>query len=164
MRWRSCTLLEESRLPRNFSWLVESKLAGCARPETEAELRGLRAAGIKAIISLTGTPLYPEPVRRLGFEYLHSHISGTPSPFQLSEMLDFIEARNRESKPVLVHCTEGKGLTGSVLAAYLVSKGLPADQAIVKVRELRPGSIQTAEQENAIHHFEKAMRENSRTS
>jgi len=157
-------LVEESRLPKNFSWLVEAKLAGCARPETEAELRGLHAAGIKAIISLTGTPLYPEPVRRLGFEYLHSHISGTPTTFQLSEILDFIEARNDESKPVVVHCAEGKGRTGTVLAAYLVSKGLAAWEAVSKVRELRPGSIQTVEQETAIRHFEKAVRESSGTS
>jgi len=151
-------LPDESALPKNFSWLVESKLAGCARPETEAELRGLRDAGIRAIISLTGTPLYPEPVRRLGFDYLHSHISGPPSTFQLSEILDFIEARNAESKPVLIHCAEGKGRTGTVLAAYLVSKGLSAEQAIDRVRGLRPGSIQTVEQESAIRLFEKTLR------
>ena len=126
------------------------------RPETEAELRGLWDAGVRAIISLTGTPLYPEPVRRLGFDYLHSHISGAPSPFQLSEILGFVEQRNAEMKPVLVHCAEGKGRTGTVLAAYLVTKGLTAEDAISRVRELRPGSIETLEQENAIRLFEKA--------
>ena len=132
-------------------------MAGCARPETEAELRGLWDVGVRAIITLTGTPLYPEPVRRLGFDYLHSHISGTPSPFQLSEILRFVEERNAESKPVLVHCAEGKGRTGTVLAAYLVTKGLTAEDAIGRVRELRPGSIETLEQENAVRLFEKAL-------
>ena len=148
---------EEPVLPRNFSWVVKEKLAGCGRPETEAELRGLWDAGVRAIISLTGTPLYPEPVRRLGFGYLHSHISGTPSPFQLSEIVRFVEERNAESKPVLVHCAEGKGRTGTVLAAYLVTKGLTAEDAIGRVRELRPGSIETLEQENAVRLFEKAL-------
>ena len=148
----------ETALPRHFSWLIESKLAGSARPETEAELRGLRSAGIRAIISLTGTPLNPEPVNRLSFDYLHSHISGAPSPIQLSEIVEFIEARNAEAKPVLVHCGEGKGRTGTVLAAYLVSKGATADEAIERVRELRPGSIENVDQENAIRLLEKTLR------
>ena len=145
-------------LPRNFSWLVESKLAGCARPECEAELDGLRSEGVRAIISLTGTPLYPEPVERLGFEYLHSHVSGAPSPVQLYEIIQFIEEQNAQSKPVVVHCAEGVGRTGTVLAAYLVFKGLSADDAINKLREKRPGSIQNLEQENAIRMFERTLR------
>jgi atypical dual specificity phosphatase len=81
-----------------------------------------------------------------------------PSPIQLSEIIDFIEARNAESKPVLVHCGEGKGRTGTVLAAYLVSRGSNADDAIRRVRELRPGSIENLEQENAVRLFEKTIR------
>ena len=149
---------ERTVLPRNFSWLVEAKLAGCGKPESEAELEGLTREGVKAIVSLTGTPLYPEPVNRLGFEYLHSHISGTPSPIQLREIIQFVEEQNVQSKPVVVHCAEGKGRTGTVLAAYLVYKGVSADDAINKVREKRPGSIQNLDQENAIRMFERTLR------
>ena len=148
---------EETELPKNFSWLIEARLAGCARPEAEAELRALRNLGIRAIVSLTGTPLNPEPVKALGFDYLHSHISGAPSPLQLSEIIEFINARSSESKPVVVHCGEGKGRTGTVLAAYLVSRGVTADKAIERIRELRPGSIQTLEQENVIRLYEKTL-------
>ena len=145
-------------LPRNFSWLIEAKLAGGARPESEAELDGLMREGVKAIVSLTGTPLYPEPVNRLGFEYLHSRVSGAPSPIQLHEIIQFVEEQNAQSKPVLVHCAEGKGRTGTVLAAYLVYKGLSTDDAIKKVREKRPGSIENLDQENAIRIFERTLR------
>ena len=145
-------------LPRNFSWLIESKLAGCARPESEAELNGLRSEGVRAIISLTGTPLYPEPINRLGFAYLHSHISGAPSLVQLDEIMQFIEEQSAQSNPVVVHCAEGMGRTGTILAAYLVRKGMSADNAISKVREKRPGSIQNLEQENAIRMFERTLR------
>ncbi len=147
-----------SVLPRNFGWLLESKLAGCARPETEAELKGAKDQGAKAIVSLTGTPLNPEVVRRLGFDYLHSHISGAPSTNQLDEIVRFIEQKNAESKPVLVHCGEGKGRTGTVLAAYLVYHGFGADEAIKQVREKRPGSIENSEQENAVRQYEKKVR------
>ncbi len=145
-------------LPRDFSWLEQAKVAGCARPETEAELKGVKYQGVRAIVSLTGTPLSPEVVKRLGFDYLHSHISGTPSTNQLNEIVRFIEKKNAASKPVLVHCGEGKGRTGTVLAAYLVYHGLGSDEAIKRVREKRPGSIENLEQENAVRQYEKRLR------
>ena len=144
--------------PRNFSWLEQGKVAGCARPETEAELEVVKQQGGRAIVSLTGTPLNPEVVNRLGFDYLHSHISGAPSVEQLDDILKFIEQKNTQSKPVLVHCGEGKGRTGTVLAAYLVHHGLSADEAIRVVREKRPGSIENLEQENVIHELEKHLK------
>lgn len=143
-----------ANLPGNFSWLEKSKIAGCARPVTEGELKALREQGVQAIVSLTGTPLNPDIVKRLGFDYLHSHISGAPSVKQLDEIIKFVEQENSGSKPVLLHCGEGKGRTGTVLAAYLVSHGLSADEAIRMVREKRPGSIEALEQEIAIHEFE----------
>ena len=125
---------------------------------TEAELKAVKEEGVQAIISLTGTPLNPDIVSRIGFEYLHSHISGAPSVKQLDEIIKFVEQQNAQSKPVLVHCGEGKGRTGTVLAAYLVYHGLSADEAIRVVREKRPGSIENLEQENAIREFEKHLK------
>jgi atypical dual specificity phosphatase len=155
----SClTLTIGANLPKNISWLEKSKIAGCARPETETELKAAKEQGVQAIISLTGTPLNPEVVNRQGFEYLHSHVSGAPSVEQLDEIIKFIEKKNAQSKPVLVHCGEGKGRTGTVLAAYLVHHGLSADEAIRTVRQKRPGSIENLEQENAIHEFEKHLK------
>jgi atypical dual specificity phosphatase len=148
----------KSVLPTNFSWLEKSKVAGCGRPETETELIAAKEQGIRAIVSLTGTPLNPEVVNRLGFEYVHFHISGAPSVEQLDEIIAFIDQKNAESKPVLVHCGEGKGRTGTVLAAYLVSHGYAADEAIRIVRAKRPGSIQTAEQEDVIRELEIRMK------
>lgn len=152
------SLSDKSALPKNFSWLEQGKVAGCARPETEAELEGVKQQGVRAIVSLTGTPLNPEVVNRLEFDYSHSHISGAPNVEQLDEILKFIEQKNAQSKPVLVHCGEGKGRTGTVLAAYLVHHGLSADEAIHVVREKRPGSIENLEQETAIREFEKHLK------
>lgn len=144
-------------LPGNFSWLEKSRVAGCARPETESELKAAKEEGVRTIVSLTGTPLNPDIVGRLGFDYLHAHLSGAPSVEQLDEIVKFIEGRIAQSKPVLVHCGEGKGRTGTVLASYLVRHGSSAEEAIRVVREKRPGSIQTIEQENAIREFEKRV-------
>jgi atypical dual specificity phosphatase len=151
-------LTVDTNLPGNFSWLEKSKIAGCARPVNEAELKAVKEQGVQAIVSLTGTPLSPNVVSRLGFEYLHSHISGAPSIEQLDHIIQFVERENAHSKPVLVHCGEGKGRTGTVLAAYLVYHGLSADEAIRMVREKRPGSIENLEQENAVREFEKHLK------
>ena len=149
-------------LPRKFSWLEQPIIAGCGRPETETELQAAKNEGIRAIVSLTSTPLPTDAITKLGFIYLHEHVSNAPTIEQLNRILKFIENQKMKSNPVLVHCGEGIGRTGTVLAAYLVYGGSRADDAIRKVREKQPGSIQTMEQENVIHEFERAVSSNKR--
>ena len=146
-----------SSLPRNFSWIEPSVLAGCGRPESVTELEAAKREGVEAIVSLTSTPLSPEIIRRLDFVYMHSPLSPMPSTQQLAQIARFIKSQKSRSHPVLVHCGEGKGRTGTVLTAYLVYNGMSADEAIQHVREKRPGSIQTAEQEVAVREFEKVV-------
>lgn len=53
-----------------------------------------------------------------------------------------------------VHCALGFGRTGTMLACYLVKEqGLAAGDAIAEIRRLRPGSIETYEQEKAVFQF-----------
>jgi len=138
--------------------LEQRRVAGSARPVSKSELAWLKREGIAAIVSLTGTPLNPEALREQGFDYLHAHISGAPSTDQLRHITEFIQKQNSKTRSVLVHCGEGMGRTGTVLAAYLVYHGSSADEAIRLIREKRPGSIQTPEQENAVRAFEVALR------
>jgi atypical dual specificity phosphatase len=56
--------------------------------------------------------------------------------------------------PVVVHCLAGLGRTGSILACYLVSMEMPANNAISSIREWRPGSIETLEQEAVVYEYE----------
>jgi protein-tyrosine phosphatase len=51
----------------------------------------------------------------------------------------------------------GYGRTGTVLAAYLVAKGAEPEEAIDRVRRARPGSIETVEQEHAVHLFAETL-------
>jgi atypical dual specificity phosphatase len=57
----------------------------------------------------------------------------------------------------MVHCSGGKGRTGTILAAYLIKKGnvLGAEQAIDKLRNIRAKSIQSKDQEDIVFSYEK---------
>jgi len=70
--------------------------------------------------------------------------------------VDFIHQNITNGKSIMVHCAGGRGRTGTILACYLVKyQNYSANDAIEKVREERPGSIQSTSQEAAIEHYEK---------
>ena len=48
----------------------------------------------------------------------------------------------------------GYGRTGTILAAHLIVQGEKAMDAIAEVRRLRPGAVETREQEFALFEFE----------
>ena len=93
--------------------------------------------------------------------YVHimSNDMGVPDFNDLVGAVDFIHRRiTYDNEPVLVHCLAGLGRTGTILACYLVKyQNLSADEAIQKVREERPGSIQSYPQEEIIFRFEKSL-------
>ena len=58
-----------------------------------------------------------------------------------------------------IHCAHGKGRTGTVLACYLIKHhNMTAAEAVSKIRMLRPGSIETSEQEQTVFLYEKINR------
>jgi len=64
----------------------------------------------------------------------------------------------RRSGKVCIHCIGGLGRTGMIAARLLVEFGVHPDRAIRIVREARPGTIQTDEQEEYIRSFESVWR------
>jgi len=82
------------------------------------------------------------------------------TPPTLEQMIEFVavvEDSVKTGTPVGVHCTAGLGRSGTMAAAYLVADGASADEAIATVRRLRPGSIETPAQEDAVRRFEKNL-------
>lgn len=57
-----------------------------------------------------------------------------------------LRARLRAGFNVLVHCKGGLGRAGLVAARLLIELGMPAQDAVQAVRQVRPGAIETAAQ------------------
>jgi atypical dual specificity phosphatase len=62
----------------------------------------------------------------------------------------------------MVHCSGGKGRTGTILAAYLIKKeqdSISAKQAIDRISKIRGGeSIQSKDQEEIVLSYEKYLK------
>jgi atypical dual specificity phosphatase len=147
--------------PTNFSWVSEGKLAGSGLPITEDEFRWVVDKGIKSIVSVREVPLPSKWFDGGEIDYLHLMVEdyGAPTMEVLDEIVDYIDKKIRSGKAVLVHCAAGKGRTGAVLAAYMIKKEkLTAEQAIEKIRLMRPGSVQSLTQETALSMYEKYLK------
>jgi len=148
---------------RNFSWVLDGQLAGMARPGTthplEQELAALHACDVALLVSLTPTPTSADEAGAAGLALLHLPVTDftAPTQDQLGTFVDRARPTIAGGDAVAVHCAAGQGRTGTFLAVYLVAEGMTADEAIARVRELRPGSIETAAQEQAIEVFYKEL-------
>lgn len=148
-------------LDLDFSFVIPGKLAGMARPgpgpALEATLADLSAEGVGAVVSLTESPLDATALQVAGMQYLHLPVMdfSPPTPAQVERFVLFVDQANAAGRAVVVHCTAGRGRTGTMLACYLVHIGLGAGEAIDSVRRIRPGSIETAEQEDAVRAYDR---------
>jgi atypical dual specificity phosphatase len=126
-----------------------------ARPEDPDELSWLRQQGIDLLLSLTEDPPRRDWIDDAGLLLYHVPVTDmeAPSQEQLDRCISAIARANQRQMGVAVHCGAGLGRTGVVLACYFVSKGLTAANAIARVRRLRPGSIETEEQSEAVEEF-----------
>ena len=86
---------------------------------------------------------------------------GAPSLQELDYVVNYISRQLDNEKPVMVHCSGGKGRTGTILAGYLIKKGnnMTAEKAIYKLRNLREESIQSKEQKIVLFNYESYVKD-----
>lgn len=141
----------------NFGWLFEKKLAALAYPQSEDAFTLLYQLGIRAMLNLSERPLPYETPRRLNMHTSHIPVADFTAPTldqakqAVATITKFLERR----LPVAVHCLAGLGRTGTILACYLVENEMSANNAITIIREERPGSIETSDQEAVVYEYER---------
>lgn len=147
--------------PYFFSWIDQPLLAAHAWPNGPEELKGLRAEGVDILVTLTEESLPRSWIDGAGLMGVHVPIPDMDAPRldQIEQVMSVIEKARNSKMGVAVHCLAGMGRTGTMLAAYLVGQGRTSKEAIRRVRELRPGSIEVAVQEEVVRTFERSRKQ-----
>ncbi len=130
-----------------------------------AQLDWVIKSGINVIVTVREVPLpsrWLDHIRANSVTYLHVNVKdyGAPSLDELDKTEKYISLQIENGKSVMVHCAAGKGRTGTILASYLLKADpdMTAHQAITKIRKLRPGSVQSETQEQAVEMYEKYLK------
>ena len=141
--------------PSGFTWIDKPLLGAMAQPESVEELEWLRSQGVEVLLSLTEDPPRRDWINHAGLLLFHVPVVDMEAPTleQVDRALSAITRANERQMGVTVHCTAGLGRTGVILACYFVTRDLNAKNAIARVRRLRPGSIETDDQAEAVEEF-----------
>ena len=139
----------------NFGWVLKDELAGSQGPASINDLVFLHSRRVRAVIRMEERTIAADTGKIVDLVDMFEPVPDFTPPAldQIQRMIEFIDLQTGEQKPVVVSCYAGIGRTGTVLACYLVHRGQEPAEAINRVRQLRPGSIQTPEQEAAVHQY-----------
>ncbi len=134
-----------------------------------ADLDAIQRWGATVVVTLVeqheleslAVPGLAGEVARRHMEWLHLPIRDVSVPTAAFEAAwdqagEGLHARLRHGFDVLVHCRGGLGRAGTVAARLLVEAGLEPHEAIRRVRDARPGAIETPEQEAYVHRQARA--------
>ena len=146
--------------PHNFSWIEKPLIGAMAAPESREDLEWLRAEGVQILLSLTEDPPRHDWIDSSGLLLFHVPMIDMEAP-AVEDIERCVSALNRayeKQMGTVVHCGAGLGRTGVVLAGYFVQQGLSPAAAVARIRKLRPGSIETAEQAEAVAQFARHLR------
>jgi hypothetical protein len=142
-------------------WVTKSA-AGLRQPglhgELAADLTAVRRAGIDVLVTLTAEALPQHQLMLRGLSGRHFPIVGMGVPMLevTLALCEELAQQVRVGSKIGFHCTAGVGRTGMMLACHLVSRGVTAADAIVRVRRSIARAIQTTGQEAFVHRVAEA--------
>ncbi|MBK8047375.1 MAG: dual specificity protein phosphatase family protein [Anaerolineales bacterium] len=87
-----------------------------------------------------------------------------PSPEHFQKGVDFIDGVVRNGGKVYIHCKAGVGRAPTMAAAYFISTGMTATEALALIKETRPFITPTRPQIEALQRYETYVKGNGRTN
>lgn len=133
--------------------------------DLDKDVAAIAAWGASAVVTLIedhefvllGVEALPQAVRAAGVAWHHLPIEDVSVPdhrFEREWPVVWPQLRGRleAGERVLVHCRGGLGRAGTVTALMLIECGESPERAIQRIRSVRPGAIETAEQERWVRH------------
>ena len=134
------------------SFMAGEYPGGYEEETTRRRCNALIQSGVNSIIDLTRTGdaayLYGSILQEEA-AFHHQTITrknypisdfGTPTRWQMNEILDMIDSEIAQGKVVYVHCLAGIGRTGTVVGCYLVRHGFKGNAALEHLAALRSGT------------------------
>jgi hypothetical protein len=109
----------------------------------------------RELASLPGGDPRAEAVLQ-GMESLWLSIPDGAAPRTPERALPLVErmvALLGDGRTVVIHCLAGLGRSGTIAACVLARLGTPVETAMARIRQARPGAIQTVEQEEFLLRF-----------
>ena len=139
-------------------------MSGAWARDIETDLDTIRDWGATAVLTLITDreidclkiPGLQQAVHDRHMEWWHLPIQDGKSPpaetfeKRWNDAGEALRDRLRAGFDVLVHCRGGLGRAGTIAARLLVELGERPDEAMRRVREVRPGAIETEEQEDHV--------------
>jgi protein-tyrosine phosphatase len=148
-------------------WIDRPHLLGSGNPCT-ADLERLRDGGFSVLVSLLSeeeeAPRYDiARARALGYERHNIALKWfcPPTVDQLEQFVKLVDESPAGTK-MIVHCNSGNGRTGTFGAAYWVTKGMMAADAIMHVLKANCHAVETPEQERVLAEFALIKGSNAR--
>ena len=116
-----------------------------------------------AELSLLKVERLGEEVLRRNMSWFHLPIADVSTPDERFEQEwdvagEELRSILRSGSNVLVHCRGGLGRAGTIAARLLVELGMDPATAIASVRAVRPGAIETSDQEKFVLNFGTARK------